>query len=115
MTLPTVGRLAYIQILWRHFVNRVSLFSDDSCLCQFDIKLASTYIYKPSILEAEDHCKFELNLIYIARSGLYSKTLTETKTKMKENKIRRKERKKGVSLLSLIFLKVSVHCPWSIV
>lgn len=35
-------RFAYSQILWRHSLNWGSLLSDDSGLCQADIKLAST-------------------------------------------------------------------------
>ena len=37
-----VKKMPYIQILWRHFLSVGSLFSDDSSLCQVDIKLAST-------------------------------------------------------------------------
>ena len=34
-------RLLYILILWRHFLSRGSLLSDDFSLCQVDIKLAT--------------------------------------------------------------------------
>ena len=37
----SISRLAYCLILWRHFLSWDSLLSDDSSLCQVDIKLAS--------------------------------------------------------------------------
>ena len=36
-------RLAYSPILRRHFLNRGFVLSDDSSLCQVDIKLVSTW------------------------------------------------------------------------
>jgi hypothetical protein len=34
--------MPYSWISWRHFLNQVSLLSDDSSLCQIDIKVART-------------------------------------------------------------------------
>ena len=34
--------MPYSQILWKHFLNWVSLLSDNSSLCQLDVRLAST-------------------------------------------------------------------------
>lgn len=39
---PTNLRLSYSQILWGHFPNWSSLLSNDSSLCQIDIKVPST-------------------------------------------------------------------------
>ena len=38
----TSYEMSYSQILWRHFLSRGSLLSDNSRLCQVDIKLSST-------------------------------------------------------------------------
>lgn len=64
-------RLTCCPILWRHFLSWGSLLSNDSSLCQADIKLASTYTLSNIYWNSEKLCLSLPRALIIATNPLY--------------------------------------------